>query len=235
MKKVLTIILSLFTLWNLQAEDTKYEDQPLGLTADMAKLLEPYEKKAKETFHIFEKAFAEKDGSAFYLVTRIYQDDFYEQVFVRIQDRSEDVYSGIIASSPMGKVKFSEGDPIKISKDKIHDWLIVNKDGTEKGNFLGKATDLLQVGRCAFIVEMIPVDGIFENFKVVLVLNAATDQDVIDIAPESIISEAESRIAELHKGGVSEDGKSKFSYVIVKFPEWEIEKPKSEPAGGDKD
>jgi uncharacterized protein YegJ (DUF2314 family) len=228
MKKYAYLSLALFVSTVLA--ETKYEDQPFSVTQSTLDLLSPYEKKAKETLPYFESQLSHPKGRIFYVVTRLYHGDKHEQIFVKIEHIEKSKFIGTIASSPIGEIEFSEGDSIQVSRDKVVDWLIVNSDGTEEGNLQGKASDLLQIGRCAFICEMIPQDGKFEKFKVVSVLNPVTKQDVIDIAPARIIQSVEKRLKASHQGSASEDGKSKYAYLIVKFPEWEIEETtKREP------
>ena len=221
-KKILALFSFIVFGFQLRASDTVYQDSPVGLTVDVVSLMKPYEKLAKESLYRFEKSFKKKKGRTFYLVTRIYEDEYYEQVFVLVKKQKEGLYVGTIASKPMGRVSFRAGDRITLESKDIFDWLIVNKDGTEEGNFQGKAMDLLQVGGASFISSWHPVDGHYEIFEVVSVRNPRTQQEIMEIVPEDVIERVEAYVTKTVGGRVSADGKVKYGFTLVSFPNWEI-------------
>lgn len=217
----LVLIASLYCA-TLHGGDTKFEDSPAGLTIDMAALMKPYENRARETIGEFDKALKKPNGRTLYLVTRIYEGEFYEQVFVRITKKKKDIYFGVIASSPMGRVKYNEGDQVEVPEARIFDWLIVNKDGTEEGNLQGKAIDLLQVGVATFISRWQPVAGEFKEFEVVSVRNPKTQQEITDIVPDEVIESVRAHVEAKASGQPATDDKEKFGYTLVRYPSWEI-------------
>jgi uncharacterized protein YegJ (DUF2314 family) len=217
-----TLFLLLLVSAFVSAGDSKYSDMPAGINAEMKMLLDEYEVQARDTIDHFNKRFSSGSKGTFYVITRLYEGSFYEQIFVKLQKIEDGFYKGVIASTPMGKVKFKSGDSLEVKVSDITDWLIVLPDGKEEGNLQGKAIDLFQVGKAAFISKMTPKDGKFESFTVVSVLNPHTKQEVIDIVPEKTKAEIESYLAKLKRGTQSVDNKEKYTYTIVNFPGWQI-------------
>ena len=216
------VILSLVFCTTLYAAESKYEDNPLELPIEIEALLEPLSKRALDSLDHFEKELKDPRGRSFYLITRIYEGDLYEQVFVLIESKEDDTYHGKIVSEPMGPVNFQANDPVSLQKHNVVDWLIVNQDGTEEGNLLGKAVDLLQVGMAAFICEWQPKDGSFETFKIVSVRNPQTNQEVMELAPQDVIERVEKHVGKEIKGKEAEDDAPKYGYTLVTYPDWEI-------------
>lgn len=220
MRYVLFLLLLVSTL--VSAGDSKYQDMPAGINADMKPLLDGYEVQARDTLGHFNKRFSAGSKGTYYVVTKLYEGSFYEQIFVKLRKIEGGLYKGVIASTPMGKVKFKSGDSLEVKAGDITDWLIVLPDGKEEGNLQGKAIDLFQVGKAAFISKMTPKDGKFESFAVVSVLNPHTKQEVIDIVPEKVKEEVASYLAKKLGGSQSADNKDKYTYTFVNFPEWNI-------------
>lgn len=204
------------------AADSKYQDMPIGINLEAKRLLEVYEAQAKNTLDLFNKKFDSGSNDTFYITTRLHEGSYFEQVFVKLQKIDKGIYKGSIASDPIGKVKFNSGDYIEVKAGDVTDWLIVLPDGSEEGNLQGKALDLIQTGKAAFISKMTPKDGKFMSFTVVSVLNPRTKQEVIDIVPENIKAEVESYLAMKIGGSPSPDNNEKYTYTIVNFPGWQI-------------
>lgn len=202
---------------------SNYEDNPMGVTARMEKLLDEYRVKATQTLPYFNEKLKEHRDTEYYVITRLHEGDYYEQVFVHVTAYVKGVYQGTIASEPLGRVKFTRGADIKVPGAEVVDWTIVKADGTEEGNLLGKMTDLIRAGKAAFIYEMTPVNGAYSGIKVVSVVNGMTKQEIIDVVPRDVIAKVEKYAVSVQKEKKPTDEKKSFSYAVVRYPGWEIE------------
>jgi uncharacterized protein YegJ (DUF2314 family) len=221
MKYIVFFIFLIFS--GTSSADSNYKDSPVNIDSDMQVILSAYEEQARNTLDVFNKEFSENDQNIFYVTTRIYQDENFEQIFVRLVSIKGGVYEGVIASSPLGKVDFKSGDKISVKSADVLDWLIVLPDGEERGNLQGKALDLIQVGKAAVITRMTPKDGKYTSFTVVSVLNPQTKQEVIEILPQDVKAKIENYLATKNANLVPEDDKEKYTYIFVRFPGWQIE------------
>jgi uncharacterized protein YegJ (DUF2314 family) len=204
------------------AGESSFNDLPVSADQNIQKLLEGYEEKSRRKLPYFRGQFRSRENRTFYVVTRLYQGEFYEQVFVKVTAININTFTGVIASDPLGKVSFKSGDPISVHSSDVVDWLIVREDGTELGNLQGKALDLYQVGQAVFISKMTPKNGEFVDFEVVSVLNPYTKQEILDIVPKDIKQKVSDYLAKSMYGASSADGKEKFTYILLRFPGWDI-------------
>ena len=191
-------------------------------STEMETLLEPYYIKSKESLPYFNNELQKQNGRTFYIVTRIYEDKEFEQIFVLVSSHKDDIYQGTIASNPTGKIDFKYGSTVSIDKKDSYDWVIVSSDGTEEGNVIGKFIDLLQAGVVAFISKITPVEGLYSRFEVVSVLNPNTKQEIINIFSDATFTLIENEVKRLHGGKTAESENDVFVYTVAKFPSLEI-------------
>lgn len=210
------------TVWCSAASQTRYEDQPMGLTAAGAEVIRQYEAKARATLDEFDREFENAGARTLYVVTKIHEGDFFEQIYVLVTQRDQDGYQGKIASEPTGRVPFTRGAPIHVATADVADWLIVLPDGEEHGNLTGKAMDALQAGSVVFIISMKPEDGRFTHFKVVSIRNPKTQQEIGAIVPDEVVARVEAE-SQTRFGKLKSDGdEEKFQFILVSFPQWEF-------------
>lgn len=196
----------------------------MGLTQKGAAILQGYTDQAKKSLAHFDEEMSKADGRAFFIITRIHDKKLYEQIYVKVESKKNEVYNGKIASEPMGPIKFQVNALIAVDTKDVVDWLIVSKTGEEEGNLTGKAMDALQAKILVFIIRMQAKQGLFSDFRVVSVRNPKTQQEIREIVPEKMITvverEAKRRFGKLK----SEDGKEKFQSILVSFPDWDLVK-----------
>lgn len=204
------------------ADDLKYKDMPVTLGTDITGIMDGYKNQAHATINNFNEKFNAKSGKIFYVVTKLHQNESFEQVFVKVKKIQDTTYIGTIASDPLGKVKFKSGDTIKVDLAQIEDWSIVLADGKEEGNLQGKALDLLQAKKAAFISKIIAKEGKYISSTVMSVLNPRTKQEIIEIVPEHVLKEVDSYVTKDFADKTPEGDKDVFTYTIVQFPEWKI-------------
>jgi hypothetical protein len=85
---------------------------------------------------------------SFFVVTRLSgpRDDV-DQVFVAVDRIDGDRIIGRIWSDIVHAKDYKRGDRYSMSESQIVDWLITRPDGTEEGNYVGKAIDKIQADR----------------------------------------------------------------------------------------
>jgi hypothetical protein len=85
---------------------------------------------------------------SFFVVTRLpVPPDGIEQVFVAV-DRIEDGrIIGRIWSEIVHARRYKRGDRYSLPESQVVDWLITRPDGSEEGNYVGKAIDRIQAER----------------------------------------------------------------------------------------
>ena len=199
-----------------------YQDQAIGLTAKGVALVASYEEQARKTLAHFDKERESPKGRSFFVITKIYENKLFEQVYVRVDSKQQDGYKGRIVSEPTGKVSFKKGAEITVQAKDIADWCIVMPNGEEEGNLTGKAMDALRARLLVFVLSMKPEHGTFARFSVVTVKNPQTKQSIEDLVPRDVISMVENA-AKARWGKVkADDEKEKFGAILVEFPEWNI-------------
>jgi len=186
-KRLAHLVLMMLMSHSVLAVESNYEDSPMTIDIQVETLLSGYSERALQHLPYFKEQFQQPSGRSFYVVTRIYDGQEYEQVFVGVDKIEADVIYGKIKSQPVGRIDFEFDEAIELADPAVVDWLIVNTDGTEEGNLLGKALDLLQVGHAAVIFELIPEDKRLKDCAVVSVLNAKTKQEVIELVPPEVL------------------------------------------------
>lgn len=219
--RIFTLLMMLFMAVSASA-DSLYSDKPMDVTKSMADELDKYRIRARQTLGHFNEKLKAHTDKEYYVITRLYEGDYYEQVFVYVAKLEQGAYIGTIASEPMGKVNFKRGAPITVSESDVVDWVVVKQDGTEEGNLLGKMIDLIRAGKAAFIYEMTPKNGLYTRFRVVSVVNGMTRQEIIDVVPKEVIERIEKYAVEAQKEKKAENDKTAYSYAVVKYPGWVI-------------
>jgi uncharacterized protein DUF2314 len=85
---------------------------------------------------------------SFFVVTRLpVAPDGVEQVFVAVDRIDGDRIFGRIWSDILQAKSYKRGDRYSMSESQVIDWLITRPDGTEEGNYVGKAIDKIQADR----------------------------------------------------------------------------------------
>ncbi len=202
-----------------------YADQPVELAAQQAEIVVSYEKQARETLPVFDREFSPLAKKAFFIVTKLHQGNFSEQIYVRVQSKTKTGYHGTVDSAPMGRIDFRRGDSIDVPIENVADWVIVSPNGEEEGNLTGKAIEALAAKSVVFIFSMKPANGKFSQFSIVAVHNPRTHQDIRDIVPESVLREVEQEARKRFGDLKAADEKEKFQFILAAFPGWKFIPP----------
>jgi uncharacterized protein YegJ (DUF2314 family) len=216
------LFLFAFCASRLVGAATGYQDQPMGLTAKGAALVASYEEQARKTLHHFDDELGKPNGRSFFVVTKIYGKDLFEQVYVRVESKQQAAYKGRIVSEPTGSVSFKKGAELAVQTKDVADWCIVMPNGEEEGNLTGKAMDALQARILVFVLSMKPEKSTFTRFSVVTVRNSKTQQSVDELVPGNVILNVENEAKNRWGTLKADDEKEKFQFILVGFPEWKI-------------
>ena len=118
--------------------------------ADLNALMQPAVDLARKTYPDARDRFLRglPPRHAFFVVTRLpVGTDGFEQVFVAVDRIEGDTISGQLSSDVRRAPGYKKGDRYLLSESLVVDWLITRPDGTEEGNYIGKALDRRHRGR----------------------------------------------------------------------------------------
>lgn len=114
--------------------------------AELDAKIQPYIEQARKTLPGVKERYL-KGLPAKHLLsvtTRIYDKDHHmEQVFVQVKSWDGDTISGDLASQVSLK-DHQKGEALKVLEKDVIDWTIINPDGSEEGNVVGKFLDTVQ-------------------------------------------------------------------------------------------
>ncbi len=128
-------------------------DRPKSVETDQAyaayeSAIAPYIEEARRTYPDAKQRFlsGQLGTRPFFVTVRLSEDGRYEDVFVRvlvIDERTGDI-SGKIANEIQALHKYQNGQRIITHEADVRDWTIVNPDGSEEGNVVGKFIERYQ-------------------------------------------------------------------------------------------
>lgn len=131
------------------------DDRPVAVAHDSATarllgMLQPCTDSAKQSYPRVRARFLAglPDGSWLAVTVRLAEPDGrFEQIFVRVERINADKLDGRISSRLAALRTYRTGQAISVSERSILDWTIVGSDGTEEGNYIGKALDRVRAGQ----------------------------------------------------------------------------------------
>ena len=106
----------------------------------MERAIAPYVEKARKSYPDAKKRFLAglPPGHRFSLLTKLHSPGRVEAVFITVTGIEGDQVTGYIDSDVRGVVGYKTGDSYTLSERDILDWAIVQPDGKEEGNLVGK-------------------------------------------------------------------------------------------------
>lgn len=123
-------------------------DKPAGVTSPeqvqkFEQAIAPYVKKAKDTLPRAKKRYLKglNKGETFFVTTRIYEGQKFEQVFIRVTSWEGETIHGLLASDVALLTAHRKGEEVVCKQGDLIDWTISKPDGTEDGNSVGKFLD----------------------------------------------------------------------------------------------
>jgi hypothetical protein len=152
MKRFLAVLLSALSICAAAQEIPRSpnapEDKPVPLTKNQVVAYEaaiaPYVAQARSTYPGAKARFLAglPAGYIFAVTTRLHGDNgTFEQVFVTVREIKGGMIQGILASHINVVQGYREGDSYAFPEAELLDWVIVDRDGSEEGNVVGKFLD----------------------------------------------------------------------------------------------
>ncbi|GMU65870.1 MAG: hypothetical protein AMXMBFR36_21440 [Acidobacteriota bacterium] len=108
--------------------------------------LQPAIEEARRTYSAARARFEAglPEGSHFFVTTRLRDSrGAIEQVFVRVDAYRESTAVGRIWSEIVGVQGYERGEVLLVVESEVIDWTILDAEGKEEGNFVGKLYDRL--------------------------------------------------------------------------------------------
>lgn len=158
------------------------EDKPwsikTGEAAEFDRAIAPYVAKALATYPEAKKRFLAglPPKHTFYITTRLRDaEGRWEQSFIEVENISQGVVTGVIASHLNGVKGYKAGDRHTFPEAEMLDWLISKPDGTEEGNVVGIFLDTYQAGAGEKTVRQQLEDPEFKLYTVVFGITVDAD------------------------------------------------------------
>ncbi len=153
-KKTFIIAVGVACLWTLTGmahaahlNEDAVSDRPFTTNATEAARLEeamkPFVEKAKESYPQAKEQFLAglAPGHWFFVTARLRDRAGVEQVFIAVQKIEAEFITGRISSDIFVVKGYKYGDLYTFPEAELIDWVIVNPDGTQEGNVVGKFLD----------------------------------------------------------------------------------------------
>lgn len=130
--------------------DTPEEARGKAEIEALLKVIEPAMETARRTYPQARDRFLRglpPQHSFFVLIRLPAEQKGVEQVFLAVDRIDKGTIYGRIWSDILRARPYKKGDRYSVPEDQIVDWLITRPDGSEEGNYVGKAIDKLQTER----------------------------------------------------------------------------------------
>lgn len=117
-------------------------DQVVGVDKELAEAVVPLIAEARKTLGDVKARYLKglPKGSWLSVTTRLTDGKGREQVFVTVKSWDKNTIKGTL-NNEVKLANYKLGDPITVLEKDVIDWTIVDKDGNEEGNLLGKFID----------------------------------------------------------------------------------------------
>ena len=207
------------------------EDQFFRMNADIEKLIAPYIEKARETFPAVKKKYIAGDYVREKRVLDVQinlvdKDGTKEMVFVHVTQCLGNRFQGIVTNEIELLKEYKKGDTVSFTQDQVKNWVVVDSQGNEEGNYVGKAIEAFDSGIVGVFFEGVFRKGKFE-FKYQDAKSAKYQNSIDGIVSQETIAELAKQLKALfekkrREGQKFEEGKPFFTYGIYDFRTGEI-------------
>lgn len=202
--------------------DVKAFDQKIKRFVDMAKKTYP---QAKQQY----LKGLPKDHTFFVTVRLFDGPNLMEQVFLKVHKISGGEIFGTIANQILRITNYKQGDMAVVKEDEIVDWTIVDDQGKEIGNYVGKYIDALKGKYIGVILKVtIQANGIVTKAQFVSAITHRK-QDVSYILTNTEKREAERRAMKI-VFKKSAKTRNAFTYIFYNVQKEIFENPKKRNA-----
>ncbi|MCX6899677.1 MAG: DUF2314 domain-containing protein [Verrucomicrobia bacterium] len=162
MKRILFALLVAGLTGQLNAQQSRGSNTPrkdvaMKVSANLEQRTQTYVNLAMTTYPAAKQRFLRglPAGSRFSVVTRFYEKNgSWEQVFVSVNKITGQTIHGQIASKTTRIRIFKVGDPITVPEGAILDWCILDPQGNEEGNYVGKFLDAYRLKKAVMSIAL---------------------------------------------------------------------------------
>jgi len=140
-----------------QGNNTPPKDVAMKATVNLEQRTQPYVNLAKTTYPAAKQRYLQglPAGHRFSVVTRFYgKDGKYEQVFVSVNKIAGQTVYGQIASETTHIKTLKRGDAVSFPEGAILDWCILDPQGNEEGNYVGKFLDAYRLKKAVMLIAI---------------------------------------------------------------------------------
>lgn len=205
------------------------QDNPMKIHAGnrdkFAQMIAPYIEMAKRTFPDVKKKFL---AGVYQKVHRILQvqitlsdkNGLNEMTFMKVLGCKGDLFQGTVNNDLRIVKGYAAGDTVSFMQNEILNWVVVDAEGHEEGNFVGKAIDAIQYKNVGIIFEVVFQKGEF-NLKYMQSI-VGDEIDVEGILPKAVIDEAANLLKKIYRkklkdGDSFEENKKFYTYHVYDF------------------
>ena len=207
------------------------EDQFAGVTPELQKFINPYMERAKATFPAVKQKYIAGDyvrenRSMYVQIDVKAKDGTKEMAFIKVIKCVGSHFQGILSNTMYYVKEYKNGDTLSFSENQIVNWVVVDAEGKEEGNYVGKAIDAYLSQKVGVFFEVVYRKG---QFSVSYQDAKDRKQNSVDgIIPEKVIAQIAERLKagfekKKREGTTFEEGKPFFSYGIYDCHTGEIE------------
>ncbi len=205
------------------------KDNPLAIREGnqdkFAQMIAPYMEMAKRTFPDVKKKFLagvyRKEHRILQVqITLTDKDGLNEMPFVKVLGCKGDLFQGTVNNDLRIVKGYAAGDTVSFMQNEILNWVVVDAEGHEEGNFVGKAIEAIQYKNVGIIFEVVFQKG---EFNLKYMQSIVGDKiDVDGILPKTVIDEAINLLKEIYRkklenGDSFEENKKFYTYHVYDF------------------
>jgi hypothetical protein len=182
-------------------------------------IIQPYVQMARRTYPEAKARFLKglPSSQKFLITIRAYdQQGNFEQIFVEVHRIENGQVKGMVSTSSGNLPGLAPGDRVACPEEEVLDWCILQPDGTQEGNLVGKFLDVVRERIVGLVMELvITKDGSVSKAKCVRALNRA-QQDVSFCIPDTVFHMAETMAREI-KYDPMDSVVTKFTYIVYDY------------------
>lgn len=205
------------------------KDNPLSIREGnkdkFAQMIAPYIEMAKRTFPDVKKKFLagvhQKEHRILQVqITLSDKNGLNEMTFMKVLGCKGDLFQGTVNNDLRIVKGYAAGDTVSFMQNEILNWVVVDAEGHEEGNFVGKAIDAIQYKNVGIIFEVVFQKG---EFNLKYMQSIVGDKiDVDGILPKTVIDEAINLLKEIYRkklenGDSFEENKKFYTYHVYDF------------------
>lgn len=200
------------------------KDNPLfireGKKDKFAQMIAPYIEMAKRTFPDVKKKFLagvyQKEHRILQVqITLSDKNGLNEMTFMKVLGCKGDLFQGTVNNDLRIVKGYAAGDTVSFMQNEILNWVVVDAEGNEEGNFVGKAIEAIQYKNVGIIFEVVFQKGEF-NLKYMQSI-VGDEIDVEGILPKAVIDEAANLLKKIYRKKLKDGDSFKENEIFYTY------------------